>query len=187
MRYWLDTEFIDTGEAINLISIGIVAEDGREIYLQHSDFIVSWASAWVKERVFPHLSVCPNDAENPERLNSRHIGVGECQLEKCPWRTREEMEGEVRAFLDIDKYGKPELHGWCAGYDFVVFCQIFGSMMDLPDGWPHYIKDFQQILDERGITDDQLPEQGEGLHNALADAQHLKKLWGYIVRNDCWQ
>jgi hypothetical protein len=30
MRYWLDTEFIEDGKTIDLISIGIVAEDGRE-------------------------------------------------------------------------------------------------------------------------------------------------------------
>jgi hypothetical protein len=60
-------------------------------------------------------------------------------------------------------------------------------MMDLPKGWPHYIKDFQYILDERGISDDELPAQEEGLHNALADAHHLKRLWGYIMRNDAWQ
>jgi hypothetical protein len=54
----------------------------------------------------------------------------------------------------------------------------------------HYsIKDFQQVLDEYrgGISDDELPEQKSGIHNALSDARHLKKLWGYIVRNDAWQ
>jgi len=89
--------------------------------------------------------------------------------------------------MDVEEYGKPELYGWCAGYDWVAFCQIFGTMMDLPEGYPHYMKDLQQILDDRGISDEELPKQEEGLHNALADAQHLKRLWGYIVRNDCWQ
>ncbi len=49
------------------------------------------------------------------------------------------------------------------------------------------IHEFQQVLDDRGISDEEIPEQEEGLHNALADAQHLKKVWGYIVRNDAWQ
>ena len=32
MKYFYDTEFIDDGHTINLISIGIVAEDGHEYY-----------------------------------------------------------------------------------------------------------------------------------------------------------
>ena len=32
MRYFYDTEFIDNGRIIDLISIGVAAEDGREFY-----------------------------------------------------------------------------------------------------------------------------------------------------------
>lgn len=31
MRFWFDTEFIENGHTIDLISIGIVAEDGRTL------------------------------------------------------------------------------------------------------------------------------------------------------------
>jgi hypothetical protein len=37
MRYWLDTEFIEDGHTIDLISIGIVAEDGRELYAENME------------------------------------------------------------------------------------------------------------------------------------------------------
>lgn len=30
MRYWLDTEFIEHDRIIDLVSIGIAAEDGRQ-------------------------------------------------------------------------------------------------------------------------------------------------------------
>ena len=32
MKYFYDTEFIEDGSTIELISIGVVAEDGREYY-----------------------------------------------------------------------------------------------------------------------------------------------------------
>jgi hypothetical protein len=163
MRYFLDTEFIDTGFTIELISIGIVAEDGRELYLESADLDRGKANQWVRENVFPHLK------GGERRWPLRSIRV------------------TLRDFFDIKDYGKPEIWGWCSAYDFVVFCQLFGTMMDLPQGYPHYMRDLQQVLDERGISDDELPEQEEGLHNALSDARHLKRLWGYIVRNDCWQ
>jgi len=195
MRYWMDTEFIDDGYTIDLISIGIVAEDGRELYMQSPDFDESHASEWLQQHVFPYLIPCPH---LPPQLQLLLHRGGQCTFEEpekgiagaqadCPWRTREEMKREILSFMDSLAYGTPELWGWCCAYDFVAFCQLFGTMMDMPQGYPHYMRDFQQVLDERGITDDQLPEQAEGLHHALADAKHLKRLWGYIVRNDAWQ
>ena len=38
MKYFIDTEFVDDGKTIDLISIGIVAEDGRELYVESADF-----------------------------------------------------------------------------------------------------------------------------------------------------
>ncbi|TWH05595.1 uncharacterized protein DUF5051, partial [Rhodococcus rhodochrous J45] len=37
MKYFYDTEFLENGSTIDLISIGIVAEDGREYYAVNSD------------------------------------------------------------------------------------------------------------------------------------------------------
>lgn len=37
MKYFLDTEFIETVGHIELISIGIVSEDGRELYMANHD------------------------------------------------------------------------------------------------------------------------------------------------------
>ena len=36
MKYWMDTEFIERPYTIDLISIGLVAEDGREFYAEIS-------------------------------------------------------------------------------------------------------------------------------------------------------
>src|SRR5258708_14654710 len=60
MRYWYDTEFIEDGKTIDLISIGIVAEDGRELYLQSVEFDPRKASQWVKDHVLGYLKRCPN-------------------------------------------------------------------------------------------------------------------------------
>ena len=55
MRYWFDTEFIEDGKTIDLISIGILAEDGRELYLESSECGLTRASQWVKDNVIVHL------------------------------------------------------------------------------------------------------------------------------------
>jgi hypothetical protein len=43
MKYWLDTEFIARPYTIDLISIGIGAEDGRELYAESNE--TDWSKA----------------------------------------------------------------------------------------------------------------------------------------------
>ena len=197
MRYFLDTEFIDDGKTIDLISIGIVCEDGRELYLQSSQFTPEMASQWVKDNVIDHLKICPHaypefrrDAFTNRILHSAHgqcrftrwtSDEGECEgvNEDCFWRTRLQVRDEVDDFIRKD--GKSiELWGWCAAYDFVALCQLFGTMMDLPLGWPHYIRDIQYLLDGQSIDDSDLPQQEGTAHNALEDARHIQKLWEFL-------
>jgi hypothetical protein len=199
MRYWLDTEFIDDGSTIDLISIGIVSEDGRELYLQSVEFNPKKADGWMKESVFPHLTLCPSHYQTPFLTSKSHYDDliidwayhnatgGQCRTggidPLCLWRTRKQIMYEVADFLQPDGEHTPfELIGWCAGYDFVVLCQLFGTMMDLPQGYPHYIRDLQHVLDDRDIPDDWLPDQENGLHNALEDAKHIKRLWEDVTR-----
>lgn len=188
-KYFIDTEFIDDGKVIDLISIGIVSSDGREYYAQSVEFEGSEANAWVQEHVFPHLdlgcscfTVDSRRAVEDMKLNHLLGNVKQHRklYPKCPWRWRSEIAQEIKAFCNPEQYGRPEFIGWCASFDFVVLCQLFGTMMDLPVDWPHYIKDLQHVLDDRSWTDDMLPEQEGNAHNALADAKHIKRLWTFL-------
>jgi hypothetical protein len=145
MKYWFDTEFIEDGITIDILSIGILAEDGRELYLVSSEANYSKASQWVVENVLPHLPA------SGERV------------------LRNAIKRAVLEFCDIEKYGKPEMWGYYAAYDWVALCQLFGTMMDLPRGWPMYCRDIKQLCDSLGNP--KLPEQSRNEHHALADAQ----------------
>lgn len=63
-KYFIDTEFIEgfykplfgkKRHFIDLISIGIVCDDGREYYAISKEFNVSDADEWVKENVFDKI------------------------------------------------------------------------------------------------------------------------------------
>lgn len=156
MKYFLDTEFIESGpyRPIQLISIGIVAEDGREFYAVSSEFEPDDASDWVKENVLPNIGDV-----RPETLGF----IGRMVL------------GFVRPDGSREK---PEFWGYYADYDWVVFCQMFGTMMDLPKGFPMYCRDVKQLCDELGNPE--LPKQGKGEHNALADARWNKVAFDFL-------
>ena len=55
VKYFYDTEFIDDGRTIELISIGVVAEDGREYYAISTEFDPERAGRWVRTNVLPKL------------------------------------------------------------------------------------------------------------------------------------
>jgi hypothetical protein len=180
MRYFFDTEFIEDGKTIDLISIGIVAEDGREFYAEVAGFDYSKANDWVKENVLPHLwSRQPEKREG--NLWIRDGGRGGLL-------SRQHIAREVQTFCDPEKYGKPEFWAYYADYDWVALCQLFGTMMDLPKGWPMYCRDIKQEADRKEadarIKHPEfrlwLPEQGKGEHHALADARWNRKAWEHV-------
>ena len=153
MKYFLDTEFMEDGNTIDLISIGIVDERGREFYCIRHGFNASKANEWVMENVLKKLE---ND---------------------IPRYSNEQIKDRLFVFLAGDK--EPEFWGYYADYDWVVFCQLFGTMMDLPKMFPMYCRDIKQLCDSLGNP--KLPEEGKDEHNALADARWNKKTYEYLL------
>jgi hypothetical protein len=152
MRYFLDTEFIEAPGHLDLISIGVVAEDGREFYGENAAVDWSRASAWVLENVRPHLSET-NTTSSPAVLAKA-----------------------ILALVGDDP--SPEFWGYYADYDWVAFCWLFGSMIDLPKGWPMYCRDLKQLMDECGVNRDALPPNDA--HHALEDARWIAKAFAHI-------
>ena len=150
MRYFIDTEFIESGPEFPLIllSIGIVAQDGREFYVVNEDAPLELASDWVKQNVLPQLG--------GPKVGIKKIGPG---------------------IIHWMSDSKPEFWGYYADYDWVVFCQLFGTMMNLPKGWPMYCRDLKQLSDEIGAPKFDAPK---GEHNALADAKWNVGLYDYL-------
>lgn len=157
MRFFLDTEFIERGPKypVQLISIGIVSESGATLYLVSADFKDEDCSDWVKENVLPHLG-----------------GYFRGTLEA--------IGASVKQWVnEIGGGSKPEFWGYYADYDWVVFAQMFGTMMDLPEGWPMYCRDIKQLCDSLGNPE--LPKQTSTEHNALADAQWNKQAHEFLA------
>jgi hypothetical protein len=149
VRYTLDTEFYERGHLhpVELISIGIVGEDGRTFYAVNKDF--DWQKVpydhWLVEHVFPILG------DNPNTL-----------------KTRRQIKAELTNFFARDLV--PQLWAYFADYDFVVFCQIFGTMLDTLPQMPQLCLDIEQMRITLGLSRAVYPNKVEPEHNALNDA-----------------
>lgn len=152
MRYFIDTEFIEDGRTIDLISIGIVRDDGREYFAINAGFDASKANDWVKQNVIPYLPTA-----------------------RAYWKSRERIRDEIIAFVGEDR---PEFWGYYADYDWVVFCWLFGRMIDLPANFPRYCRDLKQRLDDRGNPE--VPFRPGQEHDALSDAQWNRRVFNWL-------
>lgn len=167
LRYFYDTEFIEDGKTIDLVSIGIVCEDGREFYAQNSYCAFSRASDWVKENVYPHLT---SFRRTPQ-------GWRPSPLTDSIWLPPGQLRNRVIAFV-----GDTTPQWWAShgAYDHVALCQLFGKMIDLPKGWPFFTNDIQQLAALLGAPE--LPQQVGTAHNALDDARWTREAYDYLVK-----
>jgi hypothetical protein len=266
MNYFLDTEFLEgtqtkrvcgipygkTPNTIDLISIGIVAEDGREYYAISKEFNLkeAWNRYQLKEikplvLSFSTIGGYPNGFYTHEKEYwirdnvllpiYREFISGDMRnrydfsystmkwLLKNYGKPNEQIAEEIKKFtnndvpvktfgnstirlakeseLDLRRgYTTPEFYAYFADYDWVVFCWLFGRMIDLPKGFPMYCRDLKQMLDDKAQeqsdklldgsfkhclnfikTSENYPKQSN-VHDALADAKWNFELYKFLKK-----
>lgn len=167
MRCFFDTEFNEDGKTIDLISIAIVAADGREYQAISTQFNMRKArnNKWLKEHVLQHLPPRWYDPmESPRRNGLRHL-----------WKPRKQIAAEIVEFVGED----PEFWADYASYDWVALCQLYGRMIDLPKGWPMFCRDIQNLKHFMGY-DSKLPESSHA-HDALSDARNVRDRYNLLM------
>ena len=173
MRYFFDTEFIDDGTTIELISIGMVCEDGRELYLVSNEFDESRCDEWLRANVLNQLP--PRDAYHSGSLWATSDAYSKaCDAVLGPvWRSRAQIRDAIRDFVVDEGNGvKAEFIAYFASYDWVVLAQLFGKMIDLPKHFTWLVHDLRTWATDHGFTGkfkELLPDTGH--HDALADAR----------------
>ncbi len=156
MRYFLDTEFEERGGDgrmdIQVISIGLVADDGRTLYVENADF--DWSRSdidpWLIANVRPHL----------------RGGA----YARTPQQIREDL---IAFFAGDDAI---EIWAYYSSYDWVVLCSMFGRMIDLPPGMPKLCLDLKQRQKVSGMPKSMVPADPPDEHHALADAHWNRQL-----------
>lgn len=153
-RIFLDTEFYENGRTIELISIGLVKENGETYYAETPNArMLAQQTMWLWDNVLGGLS----RTSDPKTRSHRQIS------------------NDIVEFAGED----PEFWAWYGSYDWVVLCQLYGRMIDLPQGWPMYIRDFKQTCDEQGMAT--IPLDSEDEHNALTDARWLRDQFNMLM------
>lgn len=170
MKIFYDTEFIERGPSlpIELISVGMVREDGETLYLINADVSISQIARhpWLALNVWPTLPLAnPNDNiltwDETHEDYPRVVGL-------------DTLAAKVLEFVGDE----PELWAYYGAYDHVVLSQMYGTMADLPPGIPMHTNDIVQEWERLGRP--QLPPQLSVQHHALEDAMWVKEAYEFL-------
>ena len=160
----MDWEFIEDGHTIDPISIGLYAEDGRELYLINRDVSIERMTShpWLNPNVTRYLPLKREDG-NRYTWDDNHPDYDRVV-------TRPEMRARVlRFFQDTTD---PRTWGYFAAHDQVTLANLFGSFIQLPIGIPQRCNDTMQEWERLGQP--MMPVQSsETQHHALYDARFV--------------
>jgi len=168
-RFYLDTEFVEDGKTIELVSIGLVSFDGETEYYAISVERTANGDEWFQKHVEPRLHAV--------------VPVGQTEAALVP---RKQIAVDLLELFGIKHgvatRGTPEIWADFGSYDWIVLCQLYGRMIDLPSGMPMFCMDLQQLLTSTGFRRSELPRQDPATeHNALGDARHLRQQHRYVL------
>jgi hypothetical protein len=143
VQIFFDTEFIDDGKTVDLVSIGLVRADGAEYYAEPAECDRAKGCEWVQKNVISQLT--------------------------GPVKPRSTIADEIRHFCGEN----PEFWAYYAAYDWLALCQLYGRMLDTPFGWPHFVNDIQSLRYWKGgiAKLPQVEAEHHALHDARWNKQ----------------
>lgn len=183
MKYFLDTEFSEASDPVSLISVGVVADDGREFYwisdkyasppsrkqkssafaeyqkdaLHPRYFYINDCNDWVKKNVLPDTVL----------LAETHV-IGDSNL----------LKTGLTAFTEYDS--SVQFWGYYSAYDWFLLASQFKGFDNLPKKWSQTCYDVHQLARTYGIHRE-LPKKLEPVHNAVVDARWTKQAFERVI------
>lgn len=173
-KVFLDTEFTGLHKNTTLISIGLVAEDGKTFYGEFADYDKSQIDSWLQENVINN-TLFLKDKDNEDsctKLNKyQHVGA----------------TNTIRADLKdwFTQYDSIEMWSDCLAYDWVLFNDLFGHAFNIPKNVYYIPFDICTLFKLKGIDPDINREEFAGMtgtkHNALHDAKVIKACYDKLI------
>lgn len=170
MKVFFDTEFTGLHQHTTLISIGLIAEDGRTFYAEFTDYDKTQIDDWLQENVINNLIVHPERTHYFKVTDEEEIYKDDSQIIK------------IRLETWLGKLGNVEMWSDCLSYDWVLFNQLFGHAFNIPKNVYYIPFDICTLMKVKGIDPDISREDFAGAkdwnvenkHNALHDAKVIK-------------
>jgi len=182
MKLFFDTEFTGLHKRTSLISIGIVAENGKRFYAEFSTYKENQCDDWIRENVLKHTIISGNDT-----LAAR---LGEDSNTTVVLGSKADIRYELGEWLK--QFDSVQFVSDVSHYDFILLIDIFGTAFDLPGNVSAACHDINQdIAKHYGISEREAFDKSRedivselcdafipsDKHNALYDAEVIKAIY----------
>jgi len=169
-KIFLDTEFTGLHQQTTLISLALVAETGEEFYAEFNDYDRSQVNDWMEENVISKLEMLSQEEGFSKNNTLTKIKAGKDKIKAALQNWLLQFES-VEIWADV------------LAYDWVLFCELFGGALNIPDNIFYAPFDLATFFRMKGLIEpvDKLNNdvsrfQFAGAdvthqHNALADAR----------------
>lgn len=179
MKIFFDTEFTGLHQNTTLISIGLVAENGREFYAEFTDYDKSQVDDWINENVINNLIYFNTAPRSP--FDGAYVGrrgnMAYIASQLTEW---------FRSF-DVNRF---EMWSDTLAYDWVLFSQLWGHAFNIPKTIYYIPFDLATLFKIKGIDPDISREEFADLgddpckHNALWDAKVIKACYEKLMSKE---
>ena len=173
MNLFLDTEFTGLHQQATLISLALVAENGRAFYAEFTDYDASQCDDWVQQHVLAHTRWLREPDPTPGRWQEYALTL--CLGDRAGVRLAVEDW--------LGQFNRLEIWADCPAWDWVLFCELFGGAFGLPEHIYYLPFDLVTLFKVRKLEPDadreafvgwSRPDESAGeevRHNALYDAR----------------
>lgn len=179
MKVFFDSEFTGLHKDTTLISIGLIADDGKTFYAELSDFDKSQVNDWVQENVINNLRFNRGDVIIQK---SSTVGVQEYSIK----HNKSEVAKALKTWLS--QFDSVEMWSDCLSYDWMLFNDLFGDAFSIPENVYYIPFDICTVFKLKGIDPDISREEFSDLeagkdqkHNALWDAKVIKACYEKLM------
>jgi hypothetical protein len=177
VKVFLDTEFTGLHRNTTLISLGLVSEDDRTFYAEFNDYDRAQIDDWLKDNVIPNLEFANLHAVTPAlALNSHAMKANRTAIARALSQWLAQFES-IEVWADYP------------AYDWLLFCDLLGGALSLPEQVAKNPWDVATLLNVAGFDPQISREEFTGLsdlklHHALDDAKLAKACYQKVAWRD---
>jgi len=194
MKVFFDTEFTGLHKDTTLISIGLVAENGKQFYAEFTDYDREQCSEWIADNVIRHLLIRPTvtekGIEEDKKCGWTFDDIPPTHTENSPLIFQKTKVENDKWLVNGDKaYIGKKLKEWFSQfdevqsvsdvchYDMVLLIDLFGCAFDLPENVSAVCHDINQdIARHYGISGKEAFDKSR--------EEIVKELCGEEIRGD---
>lgn len=178
MKIYFDTEFTGLHQFTTLISIGIISDNNKTFYAEFNDYDKNQIDEWLNDNIIFNLKFNNIDKYYGEYKSSTGFDI---EMKGNSKDIKEELINWLNQFNETI-----EIWSDCLSYDWVLFNNLFGTALDIPENIYYIPFDICTLFKINDIDPDISREEfiknsikGDK-HNSLYDAKVIKECYNKL-------